>query len=354
MQKTMKNTLIKKIACRRITFFSIVLLISSVILSCKNDYASLLGVISYSEPDKPETIFPYLETKQSETQISSQIHSTLVAIDKETGEPYPSIAYDWMINSDYSRFVFYLRDDISFHEDEVFGNDKSRVVQAIDIVSSIKYYVWICKKYSRPLGFVTSIKGIEVFYDACLDDVVPDIGIEGIIFSNEHTIAIELSEPFPTFLYHLATPKMAIMPHEALSKYGIETTVGCGPYKISKNLMKEDKWILMRNENYVLDTSEHLGFSKVRIFFNNSIDKELQMLSEGKLSLIFGLSQDVVTQFMESNIERFKGENPDFILMQTEEMKNSDLYIIHDSNIKGLSFDSFGIIRFNKAYSNEQ
>jgi hypothetical protein len=40
--------------------------------------------------------------------------------------------------------------------------------------------------------------------------------------------------------------------------------------------------------------------------------------------------------------------------MQTEEMKNSDLYIIHDSNIKGISFDSFGIIRFNKTYINEQ
>ncbi|MGI6479086.1 MAG: ABC transporter substrate-binding protein [Salinivirgaceae bacterium] len=350
----MKIVYTKTIAYRRITFFSIVLLISSVILSCKNDYASVLGVISYSESDKPETIFPYLETKQSETQISSQIHSTLVTIDKETGEPYPAIAYDWMVNSDYSRFVFYLRDDVKFHEDEVFGKDKNRTVQAIDVVSSIKHYVWTCKKYNRPLGFVTSIQGIEVFYDACSDDVVPDIGIEGIIFSNEHTLVIELSESYPTLLYHLAMPKMAIMPHEALSKYGIETIVGCGPYKISKNLMKENKWILIQNENYVLDTSEHLGFSKIRIFFNKSIDKELQMLSEGRLSLIFGLSQNVVTQFMESNIERFRGENPDFILMQTEEMKNSDLYIIHDSNIKGISFDSFGIIRFNKTYINEQ
>jgi len=314
----------------------------------------MLGVISYSESDKPETIFPYLETKQSETQISSQIHSTLVTIDKETGEPCPSIAYDWMINSDYSRFVFYLRDDVSFHEDEVFGKNKSRIVQAIDIVSSIKHYVWTCKKYNRPLGFVTSIQGIEVFYDACSNDVVPEIGIEGIIFSNEHTLVIELSESYPTFLYHLAMPKMAIMPQEALSKYGIETTVGCGPYKISKNLMKENKWILIRNENYVLDTLEHLGFSKIRIFFNNSIDKELQMLNEGNLSLIFGLSQNVVTKFVESNIERFRGENPDFVLMQTDEMKNSDLYVIHDSKIKGLFFDSFGIIRFDKAYFNEQ
>ncbi len=319
-----------------------------LLISCSGEDNKQGNTISYTETNKPSTIFPQLTSKPGEAQISAQIHGNLVSLDPETGEPIPSIARDWMVNSDFSRFVFYLRKDVLFHEDAVFGKSKTRSVQAIDVVASIKHLVWNCKKHDIPLGFIANISGIEKFYDACSGNSLPEIPIEGIIFSDEHTLVFELYGSYPAFLYGLAALSMSIMPNEALQTYGNENNIGCGPFKISKATMKESVWTLEKNQKYVLDSTWVGSFDKMTIYFDQSTEKELQMLSEGTVNLIFNLSKEHANRFMESNIDRFEGQNAEFQIIKPIENSTSDLFTIYQSSLQGIKFDSFGIIRFHR------
>jgi ABC-type transport system substrate-binding protein len=341
----MKNTIKQVFVNSFLSKILFVLFIGQIIVSCSNPDNPDTRTLSYAESDKPETIFPHLISKFSEAQIASQIHGNLVALDFDTEDPVPSLAYDWMVNSDFSRFVFYLREDVFFHDDPVFGKEKTRAVTALDVVISIKHFILNCKKHDRPLGFVADIAGVEKFYDACIGDKLPEMPIDGILFSNDHTLVFELYNPNPTFLMGLAAPNMAIMPHEALQNYGRENLIGCGPYKIGKETMNENKWTLTKNKKYVLDTINPAGFDKIEIYYNLSSDKELQMLSEGNINLIFNLSKDHANRFMESNINRFEGSNAEFGILQTGGTEQSALFTLYNLSLNGLKFDSFGVVR---------
>lgn len=322
------------------------LLLTVFVCSCNIDKKSSGLVISYSESDKPVSTFPYLISKQSEAQILSQVHSTLVSFDRGTGKLKPAIAYDWMCNSDNSRFVLFLRDDIFFHNDPIFGKEQKRNVKAIDIATSLKYFVWSRKKYNRPLSFAQWIVGVDRFFDSCTVDFVPEIPIEGILFSNDYTIVIELYESNPDFLVSLASPDFAILPHEALKQYGESLLVGCGPFYFSEYDIKDDSWILKKNSYYALDSTVYNSPDKVKILFHLSPNKALKMMDEGIVNLIFRLNNSQLNSLIQSNSIIFEQKPSKFLIKQCTSTFNDTTFVIHDSKIQGIDFDNYGIIHF--------
>ena len=137
------------------------------------------------------------------------------------------------------------------------------------------------------------------------------------------------------------------MPHEALNNYKSSNLIGCGPYMIKKEMMREECWTLEKNPDYSIDTLHKPQIDNIKIYFNVSTDKELQMFSEGNLDLTFNVSQELVSRFMESNVEGFEKPQPDFLIIQRKGLEDSKFFTMQISKIEGLTFDYFGIVRFN-------
>ena len=66
-----------------------------------------------------------------------QLYNTLVEVDGKLNI-VPSLAKNWEFSEDRRTVTFHLRNDIFFHDDEAFINEKGRRVVAEDIVYSFK------------------------------------------------------------------------------------------------------------------------------------------------------------------------------------------------------------------------
>ena len=303
--------------------------------------------LSYAETDKPTTIIPFQVSSLSEAQIVAQIHETLVVVNPETQEVEPRIAENWVVNSDNTRYLIYLKDSIFFHKDPIFGKNQTRNIVALDVVASIKNYIHYCKIHNKSLEFLSDIKGVDQFYDACSANYIPTIPIEGIMFSDDRTLVFELVNSSPLLLYDFAHISMAIMPHEVFNGSDSFKPIGCGPYFLDDLNIEDGRWTLLVNTRYNIDTTSRPFFHRINIYFDLSIDKELQMFSEGIIDFVQNIEKDYVNRFMEQNIDRFQKSNPDFIIKQREGQEESSLFFMYKSSFQEFSVDSFGIIHFN-------
>jgi ABC-type transport system substrate-binding protein len=78
--------------------------------------------------------------------------------------------------------------------------------------------------------------------------------VPGLRALDDHTLRVELTEPYPQFLWTTAMPYAFPYPREAVFKYGIELLhhpVGCGPYRV------EDYWIFDRRITFVRNPTWH-------------------------------------------------------------------------------------------------
>ncbi|MDD4745854.1 MAG: ABC transporter substrate-binding protein [Salinivirgaceae bacterium] len=331
------------------TYATIGLIVSLLfITACSTGFAEKkIAELGYAESDNPESIFPGQISNLSGAQIASQIHETLFHINTETQQIEPAIVEKWVNSTDNSQYVFYLRDSVFFHKSDVFGSLQTRKLVALDVIESIKHYIWSCKIQNRPLGFLSEVKGVQEFYDSCSKQKMATESIEGIVSMNDLIVRFDLDNPSNLFLYGFANIDLAIMPQEALREYGSENLIGCGKYSIQKHDMSDDEWILKANPLYSLGDGKMPYFDQVKIYFNLSLDRELQLFSNGTLSFVQNIAQDHVNRFMEQNVDRFQKINPDFVIIQRPGQENSDLFFMCESSLLGLDFNTFGIIDFS-------
>ena len=76
----------------------------------------------------PRWILPLQRINRSVWPVH-QLFNTLVETD-DSLHIVPSLAKRWNISEDRLRFTFYLRNDVFFHDDDVFANGKGRRMTA--------------------------------------------------------------------------------------------------------------------------------------------------------------------------------------------------------------------------------
>ena len=141
--------------------------------------------------------------------------------------------------------TFRLREGICFGPDPCFGVDPvtgaplTRELVADDVVYSIKRLA--DAKFSSP-GYWTienKIVGMGAFREASKGDGETDYALEvaGLRALDARTVRIELTAPSLDFLWVMAMPYTAAVPHEAVAYYGRDfesVEVGTGPYRLVK------------------------------------------------------------------------------------------------------------------------
>ncbi len=213
-----------------------------LLVSCgskKQSSASLnKTVFRYNESSGISSLDPAFARDQANIWAVNQIFNGLVQMNDKM-EVEPCIAKKWEISNDGLTYTFHLRNDVYFHDHELFHNGKGRRVIAKDFEYS--FFRIIDRHVSSP--------GEWLFSSLSKSAKNNFFGFEA---ANDSTFIISLEKAFPPFLGLLTMQYCSVVPIEIVENYGKDFRnhpIGTGPFKLS--IWKEgSNLILMKNENY--------------------------------------------------------------------------------------------------------
>ena len=155
-----------------------------------------------------------------------------------------------IISADQRVYTFKLRKGVFFQDDPCFKDEKGRELIADDFVYSFKRLA-DPKLQSLNFYFIDNkLEGLNEWREKTQQASVTDYAeeIAGLRALDRYTIQFTLKQPYPQFLYVLATWYGYVVPHEAVNYYGTEFInhpVGTGPFVI-ENFNPQDTKITFR------------------------------------------------------------------------------------------------------------
>ncbi len=150
----------------------------------------------------------------------------------------PLLAEDMpKVEDNGKKYTIKIKKDIAYHPDPVFGN-QTRTVKAQDFITQIKRLAFLPTKSNGWWLFDGRIKGINEWRQQVGSDFekFKSTDIPGLSAPDDHTLVIELTEPYPQMLYSLAMSFTAPMPLEAVERYEnifADRMIGTGPFKLT-------------------------------------------------------------------------------------------------------------------------
>ncbi|MBL0049783.1 MAG: ABC transporter substrate-binding protein [Bacteroidetes bacterium] len=244
----------------------------------KKDEASKL-VFRYNESEQINSLDPAFANSRANCWVVNQLYNGLVKVNEKLAV-VPSIAKSWKISPDGLEYTFVLRNDVYFHDDVLFLNNKGRKVRASDFVNSFK----------RILNKNTASPGAWIF--DCIDHSVKS-NFKGFMDVNDSTLKIYLRHPFPPFLKTLTMQYAAVVPIEIVEYYGSafgNHPIGTGPFQL-KSWEVGKRLLLARNANYFeTEAGKTLPYlDAVSISFIKDKQTEYLEFMKGNLDFISGL-----------------------------------------------------------------
>lgn len=134
--------------------------------------------------------------------------------------------------------TFKIKKGVRFHDNAAFPEGKGREVTAEDFIYSFKRLADPRNASEGFWVFDGKIKGLNEWADAVKAEKANyETAIEGLQAPDKHTLVIKLVKPYYQLYYVLAMPFAAVVPREAVDKYGAEfinNPVGTGPFLLEK------------------------------------------------------------------------------------------------------------------------
>lgn len=247
--------------------------ISLLLLSCNSKKLNDKQVFYYNETTGVATLDPAFARNQSIMWVMHQLYNTLVEIDSNLNI-VPSLAKSWEVSKDRLLYIFHLRNDVYFQDNEIFAGTKGRKLTAQDVVFSLQ----------RIMDKSTASSGAWIFNNR-VDS------INGFSAVDDSTVQIKLLRPFQPILGILSMQYCSIVAPEAVRKYGKDfrsNPCGTGPFQL-KYWDEGQAMVLDKNEHYW--EKDKAGKSlpyldAVRISFYDNKATEFLEFRQGKLSFI--------------------------------------------------------------------
>ncbi len=198
-----------------IAAISVITLIFIFSISCNQNHQTEKKIFHYNESAGIPTLDPAFAKNHAIMWPVHQLYNTLVEVDTQMNI-IPSLAKSWQFSEDKKWINFQLRQDVYFHDDNVFKNGKGRKLVAADIVYSL----------NRIIDKATASPGAWIFNNK-LDSIQPFVAINDSVFQ------IRMNAPFVPMLGILSMQYCSIVAKEAVQKYGSEFRnhpVGTGPF----------------------------------------------------------------------------------------------------------------------------
>ena len=210
-------------------------------------------------------------TSKVEDDIGLNIFDKLVDNNSEL-DLVPELASRWEISPDGKTYTFHLRNDVYFHDDSCFPNNKGRKFVAQDVKYSFER---ACNPKTLTSGFWVFqdiVEGANEYFNQ--NSTGPNIKeVTGFKVIDDTTFVMLLTKPFAPLLEHLTTSFGYIEPHEAVERYGkdfFQHPVGTGAFRFV-SWAPDQEILLTRNPNY---------------WQYDSVGNHLPLLDEVKFTLI--------------------------------------------------------------------
>jgi oligopeptide transport system substrate-binding protein len=152
------------------------------------------------------------------------------------------------VSEDGRSWTFHLREGIRFTDDPAFPDGRGREITAADVVYSLARHFDPATRSQGAWLWRDKIVGLERWAE---DGADPDRPIEGLRAVDDHTLLIELTQPYPQLAHTLAMGLAAVVPREAVEHYGREfgvRPVGSGPFTLQT--FDESKVVLAPNPDF--------------------------------------------------------------------------------------------------------
>jgi len=218
---------------------------SLCLVTCGTRNQSLKKIFHYNESTGIALLDPAFSKNQSTMWPVHQLFNTLVENDGDT-KTKGSLAKSWDISADRLEYIFHLRTDVTFHDNDAFENRKGRKMLASDVEYSFK----------RILDTKIASPGFYIF-----NNVVDSI--EGFKAIDDSTFRLKLIKPYSPILQILKMTYCSIVPKEVVEKYGSDFRshpCGTGPFQfvaweegLALIFKKNENYVVVCNHNSLMD-----------------------------------------------------------------------------------------------------
>lgn len=244
-----------------------------LVAGCYNNEKTDKKIFHYNESFGIASLDPAFAKNQSTMWAVHQLYNTLVEVD-DSLHIIPSLAKRWTVSDDRLVYTFYLRDDVFFHDDNVFAKGKGRKMTANDIVFSLSRIT--DKNTASPGAWIFNNKVAATEPFKAIDDT---------------TFRLKLVKPYNPILGILSMQYCSIVAKEAVEKYGNEFRrhpVGTGPFQMVA-WQEGQAMVLKKNDRYFEKDSagNNLPYlDGIKISFYSSKATEFLLFRQQKLEFI--------------------------------------------------------------------
>ena len=262
--------------------FLIIILFGILLSSCEKESDIENNIFKYNEYSNISSLDPAFSSTLRNIWPVNQIFNGLVQLDKNL-EIKGDIASSWTISEDKRTYTFKIRQDVYFHNSELFGKNLTRKVKAKDFEYS----------FNRLIDNKIASPGYWVFNN-----------VKDFKAINDSIFQIELKKEFDPFLGILSMKYCSVVPHEIVTVLGDKFSkkpIGTGPFKFKK-WDENVKLVLSKNKNYF--EYDSLGqklpyLDGIAISFIPDKKSEFMELLSGRLDMVSSPENSIIDQIFD-------------------------------------------------------
>jgi len=264
----------------------------------------------------------------------NHIFNGLVDLDEDLNI-IPCIAHSWIKSDDGLEYIFYLRDDVFFHESIYFKTENNtRSVVANDFIFSFSRLK--DENVSSPGRWV-----LDYFSEK-----------ESFTALNDTTLLIKLKRPFPSLLNILGMKYFSAVPEEVVGNVNFsKNPIGTGPFKF-KYWKDNVKLVLLKNDNYFefKDGVRLPYLDAVNISFINNPESLFVNFLQSKIDFVSGHYPIFQEEFLTNNgdlkekyetlyrMEKTPYLNSEFLAFNIEKCKEEKNILAFSNTRKALNY----------------
>jgi len=273
------------------------------------------GCLKMSIDNEPKTFTAREVTDVYSATVLSQIVECLVSFNPDDLSIRAQLAKSWKVSSDGLSYTFTLRDDVLFHEHEVFSSKEERKMTASDVVFTFEKACLPNEKGTPSVAYLSilgeQLKGAEAFYNHKAKTIS---GIK----TNGNEITLVLKSPDANFISKLASINVGIISQKVVEADKEADLIGTGPFVYNEYTKGEPaSIILLKNQDYYLTDKKGnaLPYLDSVIFMaDNRKLEQLELFEKGETHIINTLPTSRITQMLEGRIKDFNSKPPLMLL----------------------------------------